>query len=156
MCALLRHACVRHPSVDFPLTEHARAVVMVSVDDEWFGTLDAAACIGITHRARYRLVEAGFVVANTMRLVIRTRSADLDAFLDAARGKPGDPTHLPPETLTERPVSRRRRTCARPPRRYRSPSLGTTRSGVQATDEACPYGGGERFADCHGVAGRKR
>lgn len=65
--------------------------------DEWMGTPEAAEHLGVVLRTLYRLIDRGEVPAYKVGRVIRVKKADLDAFLENHRVKPGDLKHLYPE-----------------------------------------------------------
>ena len=65
--------------------------------DEWISSQEAARRLGVTTRTLYRFIDQGDLAAYRMGRVIRLRTADLDAFLDAARIRPGTLEHLYPE-----------------------------------------------------------
>lgn len=64
------------------------------------GTPEAAEYLGVVLRTLYRLIDRGEVPAYKVGRVIRVRQADLDAFLEANRVKPGDLRHLYPDATT--------------------------------------------------------
>ncbi len=66
--------------------------------DDWLGAPGAAEYLGVTLRMVYKLIDQGQVPAYKIGRVLRIRRADLDAFLERSRVKPGDLVHLyPPE-----------------------------------------------------------
>jgi excisionase family DNA binding protein len=69
-----------------------------SADDEWLGTQDAAAQLGITARTLYRLIDEGSIDAYKLGRVLRIRRADVTAYLEAVKVKPGELSHLYPAT----------------------------------------------------------
>lgn len=70
----------------------------VAMDDEieWLGTKEAARRLGITTRTLYRLINEGQIPAYKFGRVIRLQSREVDAFIEAARIRPGDLEHLYP------------------------------------------------------------
>ena len=64
--------------------------------DDWRSTASAARYLGITPRTLYRLMNEGKVPGYRFGRVIRIRSADLDAFIEASRIQPGELRHLYP------------------------------------------------------------
>lgn len=60
----------------------------------WMGTTEACAYLGIKLRTLYRRIDLGEIPAYKMGRVLRVRAADLDEFLERARVRPGDLTHL--------------------------------------------------------------
>jgi excisionase family DNA binding protein len=63
----------------------------------WLGTQEAARHLGITPRTLYRLIDEGEIAAYKLGRVLRLKLADVDAFLEQARVRPGDLEHLYPE-----------------------------------------------------------
>jgi excisionase family DNA binding protein len=63
----------------------------------WLGTQDAARQLGITARTLYRLINEGEIPAYKLGRVLRLKLSDVEAYLDAARVRPGDLVHLYPE-----------------------------------------------------------
>lgn len=60
-------------------------------DDEilWLSTAQAAKRLGITPRTLYRFIEDGEVPAYRMGRVIRIKQADVGAYIETCRIKPG-------------------------------------------------------------------
>ena len=58
----------------------------------------AAARLGITPQALYRMIDDGAVPAYRVGRVIRLRVADLDTFIESCRIEPDTITDLYPET----------------------------------------------------------
>lgn len=71
---------------------------------EWLGTKEASDRLGITLRTLYRLIDEGQVPAFKFGRVIRLRAADIEAFIESSRVKPGNLTHLYPDTKTDEPI----------------------------------------------------
>lgn len=63
-------------------------------DKEWLSTVDAAAHIGVEKKTLYKLVDDGVITAYRPSRSLRFRRADLDAYLESVRVRPGDITHL--------------------------------------------------------------
>jgi len=63
----------------------------------WLGTQEAARQLGITTRTLYRLIDEQQIPAYKLGRVLRLKLADVEAFLESARVKPGDLEHLYPE-----------------------------------------------------------
>ncbi len=70
---------------------------MEPLEIQWLGTKEAARYLGITQRTLYKLINAGQLPAYKIGRVIRVRRDEVDAFLDAARIKPGELEHLDPD-----------------------------------------------------------
>lgn len=56
----------------------------------WMSTSDAGACIGVTLRTLYRMIDQGEIAAYKLGRLIRLRTADVDSYCDDRRG--GDPS----------------------------------------------------------------
>lgn len=65
---------------------------------EWLSTQEAARRLGVTARTLYRFIDVGELPAYRMGRVIRVKSEDIDAFIDASRIEPGSLEHLYPDT----------------------------------------------------------
>ncbi len=63
----------------------------------WLSTAAAAKRLGVTTRTLYRFVDEGELPAYRFGRVIRLKEADVDAFIDNCRIKPGTLEHLYPE-----------------------------------------------------------
>ncbi|MBW3547180.1 MAG: helix-turn-helix domain-containing protein [Actinobacteria bacterium] len=63
----------------------------------WMSTQEAARRLGITPRTLYRFVDEGSLPAYKMGRVFRLKQSDVDAFIEAARVRPGSLEHLYPE-----------------------------------------------------------
>ena len=61
---------------------------------EWLSTERAASRLGLTPRTVYRLIDEGHLPAYRFGRVIRVKQADVDAFIEASRIRPGDLEHL--------------------------------------------------------------
>jgi excisionase family DNA binding protein len=68
-------------------------------DSTWLSTQEAARRMGITPRTLYRFIDEGQLPAYRFGRVIRLREADVDAFIQASRIKPGSLEHLYPDTV---------------------------------------------------------
>lgn len=64
---------------------------------EWLSTQESAERLGVTLRTLYRFVDEGQIPAYKFGRVIRLKAADVEAFIDNARIKPGDLAHLYPD-----------------------------------------------------------
>ncbi len=75
-----------------------RVTTVVAMDDEieWLGTKEAARRLGLTTRTLYRLINEGQIPAYKFGRVIRLQAREVDAFIEAARIRPGDLEHLYP------------------------------------------------------------
>ncbi|GGI05603.1 helix-turn-helix domain-containing protein [Egicoccus halophilus] len=60
----------------------------------WLSTREAARQLGITTRTLYRLIDSGQVPAYKFGRVIRLKEAEVDAFVEQARIRPGALEHL--------------------------------------------------------------
>lgn len=69
---------------------------VTKTNEEWLGTQDAAAVLGITPRTLYRLINEGAVAAYKLGRVLRLKREDLDAYLESCRVRPGELDHLYP------------------------------------------------------------
>jgi excisionase family DNA binding protein len=67
----------------------------------WLGTTAAAAYLGVVPRTLYRMIDEDKIPAYKMGRVIRLKRADLDAYLEANRVRPGELHHLYPERSPE-------------------------------------------------------
>jgi excisionase family DNA binding protein len=70
---------------------------MTSQDITWLSTAEAARRLGIGARTLYRLIDEGRIPAYKFGRVIRLQEREVDAFIDAARIRPGTLDHLYPE-----------------------------------------------------------
>lgn len=70
----------------------------MTTDIVWLSTQDAARRLGVTPRTLYRFIDLGDLPAYRLGRVIRLKSADVDAFIEASRIQPGSLEHLYPET----------------------------------------------------------
>ena len=61
---------------------------------EWLSTGDAAERLGINTRTLYRFIDKGEIPAYQFGRVFRVKAADVDAFIERARVKPGSLEHL--------------------------------------------------------------
>ena len=64
----------------------------------WFGTKEAAERIGVTVRTLYKLADEGRLPMYKVGRVFRVKAADVEAFLESVRVKPGELAHLYPDT----------------------------------------------------------
>ena len=67
---------------------------MTGEDINWLSTSAAANRLGIRVRTLYRLIDAGQIPAYKFGRVIRLQEAEVDAFVQSARIKPGELEHL--------------------------------------------------------------
>ena len=68
----------------------------------WLSTVKAAEELGVTLRTLYRFIDEGTLPAYRFGRVIRLKSVDVAAFIEAHRVEPGDLAHLyPPPTSRE-------------------------------------------------------
>lgn len=67
---------------------------------DWLSSKDAASRLGITVRTLYRLIDAGDLPAYRFGRVIRLQGAEVDAFIDRSRIRPGELEHLYPDAVT--------------------------------------------------------
>ena len=74
---------------------------MTSQDITWLSTAEAARRLGIGARTLYRLIDEGQIPAYKFGRVIRLQEREVDAFIDAARIKPGSLEHLYPEPKSD-------------------------------------------------------
>lgn len=81
--------------------------VPASTGDDWLTVLEAAKALGITNRTLYTLIDNGSLPAYKIGRVIRLRRHEVDAFIEAARVKPGELAHLLPFGIYERQKGRR-------------------------------------------------
>ena len=63
----------------------------------WLSTREACEELGITLRTLYRIIDEGQLPCYQFGRVYRIKADDVQAFLDAAKVKPGDLSHLYPE-----------------------------------------------------------
>lgn len=61
---------------------------------EWKSSREAARHLGISEATLYRLVDEDLIPAYRPTRSLRFRTADLDAYLESARVRPGDLMHL--------------------------------------------------------------
>lgn len=64
------------------------------MSDEWMGSTQAAARLGITPRTLYRLIDHGDLHAHRVGRLIRIRSDEIDRYLEQATIQPGTLSHL--------------------------------------------------------------
>ena len=74
---------------------------MTRQDINWLGTAEAARRLGIGARTLYRLIDEGQIPAYKFGRVIRLQEHEVDAFIEAARIKPGTLEHLYPESKSD-------------------------------------------------------
>lgn len=74
---------------------------MTAQDINWLSTAEAARRLGIGARTLYRLIDEGQIPAYKFGRVIRLQAREVDAFIDAARIKPGSLEHLYPEPKSD-------------------------------------------------------
>ncbi len=68
---------------------------------QWLSTAEAANRLGITPRTLYRFIDEGQLAAYRFGRVIRLKTSDVDAFIDACRIEPGTLEHLYPDSAAE-------------------------------------------------------
>jgi excisionase family DNA binding protein len=68
--------------------------VVSSGEVRWLSTREAAHHLGITTRTLYRLIDSGQIPAYRFGRVIRLKTAEVDAFVESARIRPGSLEHL--------------------------------------------------------------
>jgi len=83
---------------------------MTVQDITWLSTAEAARKLGIGARTLYRLIDEGQIPAYKFGRVIRLQEREVDAFIDAARIKPGTLEHLYPDSKSETSVTEDNRT----------------------------------------------
>jgi len=74
---------------------------MTVQDITWLSTAEAARKLGIGARTLYRLIDEGQIPAYKFGRVIRLQEREVDAFIDAARIKPGTLDHLYPDSKSD-------------------------------------------------------
>jgi len=74
---------------------------MTTQDIIWLSTAEAARKLGIGARTLYRLIDEGQIPAYKFGRVIRLQEREVDAFIDAARIKPGTLDHLYPDSKSD-------------------------------------------------------
>ena len=70
----------------------------VPEDYGWLSTQAAAKRLGVTPRTLYRFIDLGELPAYRLGRVIRLKTAEVDAFIEASRIQPGSLEHLYPDT----------------------------------------------------------
>lgn len=65
-----------------------------STGEDWLGAPDLARLLGIDLRTVYRILDRGEIPAYKIGRVIRIQRADVDAYLERAKVRPGDLSHL--------------------------------------------------------------
>lgn len=73
---------------------------MRGAEIEWISTAEAAECLGIGPRTRYRLIDHGELPAYKFGRVIRLQQAEVDQYIQRARIQKGTLKHLYPEAKT--------------------------------------------------------
>ena len=68
---------------------------------EWQSTAEAAKSLGITPRTLYRFINEGQIPAYRFGRVIRLKTTEVDAFIEACRIEPGTLEHLYPDAVAE-------------------------------------------------------
>lgn len=63
----------------------------------WLSTAEVAKRLGLTQRTVYRLINDGELVAYKFGRVIRSKSADVEDFVERSRLAPGSLSHLLPD-----------------------------------------------------------
>lgn len=69
--------------------------------ETWLSTAEAARHLGITNRTLYRLIDGGDLPAYRFGRVIRLRRHEVEDFITQVRVKPGELSHLYPESKVE-------------------------------------------------------
>jgi excisionase family DNA binding protein len=67
---------------------------LLALEQRWMSRSQAAAYLGVTPGTVYRLIDAGRLPAYRFGRVIRLTGADLDAYIETARIRPGSLRHL--------------------------------------------------------------
>ena len=70
-----------------------------STGEYWMGAPAVAAYLGVTLRTVYAIIDEGQLPAFKIRRVIRVRRADVEEYLERCRIKPGELSHLYPDTV---------------------------------------------------------
>jgi excisionase family DNA binding protein len=70
----------------------------MSDEIRWMSTAEAAKRLGVTSRTLYRFINEGQLPAYKFGRVIRLQQAEVDAFIEGARIKPGSLEHLYPDS----------------------------------------------------------
>lgn len=81
--------------------------VTKSTGEDWVGVPALAKELGVTMRLLYKLLDAGELPAYKFGRVIRIKRADVEAFLERAKVKPGELAHLYPPGEDGDPPRRR-------------------------------------------------
>ena len=71
---------------------------MVDQLDGWFSSKEAAHRLGVTQRTLYRFIDEDRLPAYRFGRVIRLKTQDVEAFIEAGRIRPGSLKHLYPES----------------------------------------------------------
>lgn len=75
---------------------------MPDVDDDWLSVQEAADALGLHYRTVWRMVREGELSStredSTQGRPYRVRRADVDAFIERSKVKPGELAHLRPPT----------------------------------------------------------
>ena len=71
----------------------------------WLGTREAAAELGVTLRTLYRFIDEGMIAAYKFGRVIRLKTDDVAAFIEASRIAPGTLEHLYPDMKSQSSAS---------------------------------------------------
>ena len=104
----MRQVCRARASRD---TYHSRPVADQAVRDEWLSVPRVAGHLGLTMHTVRTLIDHGELDADVVqpypgpksrRRAIRVRRQDVDEFIERARIKPGELTHLYPTWLGDR------------------------------------------------------
>ena len=71
---------------------------MVDPVDSWLSSKEAAHRIGVTQRTLYRFIDEDRLPAYRFGRVIRLKTLDVEAFIEAGRIRPGSLKHLYPKS----------------------------------------------------------
>ena len=64
--------------------------------DDWLGVPALAKELGVTLRTVYAILDSGDIPSYKIRRVIRIKRADVDAYLERVKVRPGELAHLYP------------------------------------------------------------
>ena len=79
------------------MEKRATMSAMAKDRSRWLSTREACEELGITLRTLYRIIDEGQLPCYQFGRVYRIKADDVQAFLDGAKVKPGDLSHLYPE-----------------------------------------------------------
>jgi excisionase family DNA binding protein len=80
--------------------------VTKSTGEAWIGVPALAKELGVTMRTLYKIVDSGDVPAYKFGRVIRIKRADVEAFLESSKVRPGELRHLYPPGENDPPRRR--------------------------------------------------